>query len=92
MSDTSSGRFIAMTLSVTKVGTPSRRSVPGVLPDSNDSDAISITSSTNWKATPIFSPKIVSVSLISSGAPETIAPKRAEAAIKEPVLSATTPR
>ena len=47
-------------------------------------------SSANWKAIPIFSPKTVSVSFISLGAPETIAPKRALAEISEPVLSATT--
>ena len=38
------------------VGTPSRRSVPGVLPDSGDSDAMSMMSSESWNATPMRSP------------------------------------
>ena len=81
-----------MTLSVTSVGTPSLRSVPGVFPDSADSLAISITSSANWNVTPIFSPKIARASICSRGAPASIAPNCALAAIKEPVLSPTTLR
>ena len=40
-----------------RVRMPSRRSVPGVLPDSVDSEAMSRMSSESWNATPICSPK-----------------------------------
>ena len=54
-------------------GTPSRRSVPGVLPDSSDSEAMSRMSSESWKAAPTISPYAVSASSTSRVAP----PKRA---------------
>ena len=56
------------------VGTPSRRSVPGVLPDSSDSDATSRMSSESWNATPTLSPYAVSASSTSSGTPPNRAP------------------
>lgn len=73
-----------------RVGTPSRRSVPGVLPDWSESLAMSSTSSDSWKATPKTSPNRVSRSTTDSGAPDSSAPNRAEVAISEPVLSAST--
>ncbi len=45
----SAGSFDAKTLSVTRVGTPSFKSVPGVFPDSFESLEISMTSSANCK-------------------------------------------
>ena len=54
-------------------GTPSRRSVPGVLPDSTESEAMSRMSSESWKAEPTISPYAVSASSTSREAP----PKRA---------------
>ena len=77
---------------MTSVGIPSRRSVPGVFPDSFDSLAISITSSANWKTMPIFSPKRVRASTSCVLAPESNPPNLADVAIKEPVLSAITLR
>jgi hypothetical protein len=71
---------------------PSRRSVPGVLPDCADSDATSRMSSESWKATPIFSHAEVSVSTTEDGAPAIIAPNWPDVAIREAVLSATTCR
>ena len=44
--------------------TPSRRSVPGVLPDSVESEAMSRMSSLSWNATPICSPNARSVSTV----------------------------
>ena len=55
------------------VGTPSRRSVPGVLPDSTESEAMSRMSSESWKAEPTISPYAASASSTSGEAP----PKRA---------------
>ena len=71
---------------------PSRRSVPGVLPDCSNSEAMSKMSSDSWKATPIFSLAEVMVSTTCCGAPASSAPRCPETAISEPVLSATTCR
>ena len=46
-------------ISIGSVGTPSRRSVPGVLPEVRASEAMSRMSSASWKATPISSPNSV---------------------------------
>ena len=68
------GRAVeACAISTGSVGTPSRRSVPGVLPDSPDSEATSRMSSESWKAEPTISPYAVSASSTSAVAP----PKRA---------------
>ena len=75
---------------VGSVGTPSRRSVPGVLPDSSVSLAMSMTSSESWKAVPICSPNSVRTASASADTPAIFAPNRADVAISEPVLSATT--
>ena len=56
------------------VGTPSRRSVPGVLPDSAESEAMSRMSSESWKAEPTISPYAASASSISGEAPPNRAP------------------
>ena len=74
------------------VGTPSRRSVPGVLPESSDSLAMSMMSSLSWNATPTRSPNSVSASTVAWSARDMLAPNRADVAISDPVLSATTPR
>ncbi len=74
------------------MGTPSRRSVPGVLPESPVSLAMSMMSSLSWNAAPIRSPNSLSVSCTSTGAPAILAPNSAAVAISEPVLSATTER
>ncbi len=71
---------------------PSRRSVPGVLPESVLSLSMSSRSSESWKATPIRSPNRARMSTVASSAPASIAPNRAEVAISEPVLSASTDR
>ncbi len=49
-----------------------------------------MTSSASWKATPTFSPNRSSTWAVSSPAPENTAPYRAEVAMREPVLSAST--
>ena len=49
------------------VGTPARRSVPGTLPVSSGFADRSITSSSSWNATPIFSPYTRSGSSYSDG-------------------------
>ena len=70
---------------------PSRRSVPGVLPDSADSEAMSRMSSESWKATPICSPNARSASIdrrVDAG--EHGRRTRPAVAISEPVLSAST--
>ena len=72
------------------MATPSRRSVPGVLPDWECSLPMSTRSSASWNATPIRSPKVARVSTVSSGAPDIIAPNLPAVAIREPVLSART--
>ena len=90
ISSLSFGSFSAITNKVTRVGTPSFKSVPGVLPDAVSSLAISSKSSATWNATPIFSPNFVKVSTTSFDAPDSSAPNLALVAIKEPVLSATT--
>ena len=64
----------ARAISTGSVGTPSRRSVPGVLPDSSVSEPMSRMSSESWKATPTFSPYSVSASSTSRGAPAKRAP------------------
>ena len=74
------------------VSTPSRRSVPGVLPDCSPDDARSSTSSAIWKATPTFSPKSLTTSAIRWPAPDSSAPKDAAVDTSEPVLSAKTCR
>ena len=66
--------------------------MPGVLPESSVSLAMSMMSSLSWNATPIRSPNSVSVSSTSAAAPGQLAPNCAEVAISEPVLSATTLR
>ena len=52
------------------VATPSRRSVPGVLPDCPVSLTMSSRSSESWKATPIRSPNRVRISATASSAPD----------------------
>ncbi|CAB4673280.1 unannotated protein [freshwater metagenome] len=79
-----------MTYRVTRVGTPSFRSVPGVLPEAVESLVISSKSSAIWNAIPIFSPNLVSISTTSGFAPDKRAPNLALVAINEPVLSDTT--
>ena len=74
------------------VGTPSRRSVPGVLPVSEPSETRSITSSASWNARPIFSPNRPTTSTTSCGQPDSIAPNRADVAMSAAVLSASTDR
>ena len=49
-------------------------------------------SSDSWKQLPMRSPNSVSAASTSAGAPEHLAPNRADVAISEPVLSATTYR
>ena len=71
---------------------PSRRSVPGVLPESSDSLAMSSRSSESWKATPNFSPYVAIASATCGVHPEVIAPIRPAAAISEPVLPSSTCR
>ena len=56
------------------VSTPSRRSVPGVLPVVSESLARSMTSSANWKATPIFSPNSSTMRSVVAPAPVSMAP------------------
>ena len=74
------------------VGTPARRSVPGTLPVSAGFGERSMTSSISWKATPTLSPYTAIGRSSSSGALEKMMPACAEAAISEPVLSASTLR
>jgi hypothetical protein len=62
------------------------------LPESSLSLAMSSTSSLSWNATPIRSPNSVSAASTSSPARDARAPKRADVAISDPVLSATTSR
>ena len=50
------GSVEAWAISTGSVGTPSRRSVPGVLPEVSDSEAMSRMSSESWKAEPTISP------------------------------------
>ena len=65
----SSGSVERCAIRTGSVGTPSRRSVPGVLPDSSDSEATSRMSSESWNAAPTFSPYAVRASSTSSEAP-----------------------
>jgi hypothetical protein len=51
-----------------------------------------MTSSASWNATPTFSPYRVTVRTTSGGQPANIAPNRAEVAMRDPVLSASTRR
>ena len=87
-----SGGRLASTCSTGRVRTPSRRSVPGVLPESPVSLAMSSTSSASWNAVPMRHPNWVRTSVVGSPAPAIIAPRRAETAISAPVLPATTSR
>ena len=67
------------TCSTGRVGTPSRRSVPAVLPDSVASEATSSRSSESWNATPIRSPKRVitsTVVVVGAGEQRTEPPRR----------------
>ena len=75
-------------MSTGRVGTPSRRSVPGVLPVVVE--LMSMRSSDSWNTNPISSPNAASASRMLRSAPETMPPKSADAAISEPVLSAMT--
>ena len=50
---------VRRTCSTGSVGTPSRRSVPGILPDRSASEVTSRMSSESWKAVPIRSPNRV---------------------------------
>ena len=77
-------------MSVGRVATPSRRSVPGVLPVRVD--VMSMMSSESWNTEPICSPNSRSDSTISAEASETMAPKTAAAEMSEAVLSDTTCR
>ena len=61
----SAGSVEAWAISTGSVGTPSRRSVPGVLPDSVESEATSMMSSESWKAEPTISPYAASASSTS---------------------------
>ena len=70
----SPGSVEAAAISTGRVGTPSLRSVPGVLPDSTESEAMSMMSSESWKADPTISPYAVSASSISRLAPPNRAP------------------
>ena len=72
------------------VRTPSRRSVPGVLPDCSDSLATSRMSSDSWNATPRAWQAGVIRRTTSAGASENIAPNRLAVAISEAVLSRIT--
>ena len=56
------------------VSTPSRRSVPGVLPVVAESLMRSMTSSASWKATPIRSPNSSTICSVRVPAPVSIAP------------------
>ena len=56
----SSGPAVARASSTGSVGTPSRRSVPGVLPETPASEATSRMSSESWNAVPTISPYFVS--------------------------------
>jgi hypothetical protein len=71
---------------------PSRRSVPGDFPEAPSSLTMSRRSSESWKATPTSSPKAVSATTSAGSTPAKAAPKRADVATSEPVLSASTPR
>ncbi|SLI68940.1 Uncharacterised protein [Mycobacteroides abscessus subsp. abscessus] len=72
--------------------TPSRRSVPGVLPDCSEAEEMSMMSSEIWKAVPTASPSRASRSMCAVSAPEKVPPNRPAAAISEPVFSQTTRR
>ena len=69
ISRASSGPAVARAMSTGSVGTPSRRSVPGVLPETPDSEATSRMSSESWKAAPTISPYSVRASSTSGVAP-----------------------
>ena len=56
------GAAVARAISTGSVGTPSRRSVPGVLPETPASEATSRMSSESWNAVPTMSPYAVSAS------------------------------
>ena len=56
------------------VCTPSRRSVPGVLPELSDGEAMSMTSSEIWNAVPMVAPNRRSASTCSGGQPENMPP------------------
>ena len=71
---------------------PSRRSVPGALPEVPPSLTMSSRSSEIWKATPTSSPNAVSAATSGSSTPAKLAPNRADVATSEPVLSASTSR
>ena len=74
------------------VCTPSRRSVPGTLPDSSGSLSMSMMSSQIWNAVPTIPPILLSRSICSSSEPENVAPNRPDAAIRHAVFSYTTLR
>ena len=69
------------------VCTPSRRSVPGSLPDSSGSLSMSMMSSEIWNAVPTMPPSLPSRWICASSAPEKVAPKVPEAAIRHAVFS-----
>ena len=73
-----------------RVGTPSRRSVPGVLPESVE--AMSMMSSEIWKAIPTARPYRRSAAISSSRAPENIPAYRAQVSISAAVFSSSTRR
>ena len=72
------------------VCTPSRRSVPGVFPESPLTELMSMMSSDTWKAVPMMSPSLDNRSTSSVVASAAIAPNRPDAAISDPVFSHTT--
>src|SRR5262249_5740800 len=75
-----------------RLRTPSRRSVPGALPDCAESLATSRMSSDNWNATPRAFEAAVILATTSAGAPANIAPNLPAVAMSDAVLSSTTRR
>ena len=56
------------------MSTPSRRSVPGVLPELSDGEVMSMMSSLIWNAVPIAAPNRCSDSTCSGVQPENMPP------------------
>ena len=82
----------ASACSTGRLRTPSRRSVPGALPDCAESLATSRMSSDSWNATPRACEAAVILATTSAGAPANIAPNLPAVAMSDAVLSSTTRR